>query len=475
MLIQRSRRVDWLMVLILVFGFSVESRALGLWEAYQLALDSDPAYQRQLNLYNADRQRVPQARADLLPKLDVSLGHTRGYLEIDGREDAFAGNGRSTSREAGDVSLSSFNLEPEPVPREDDFHNTRASLTLSQTVFDRSRWLAVDSAQSQTGEARLELGTARESLVLDTVEAYFDLLSARDALEAAKQELQAVERQLQLTERRYEAEIGTLTDVHESRARRELARIDIINARNNEALARHRLGKFTNTSIGNVNRLPESFDPPPLRHADTSYWVDQALENSVSVQLSRQRARTAELELKRQASGHWPTVSLVGESAYQEAGLSSVSTGEDRFRNQVSLQLRVPIFAGLAVRSRVKEAQFRKFAADQGVMNARAEVSRDIRSAYDSVQSSRRRAATYKLAYEQSLLALELRRKGYLEGLSSNLDLLDAFRDAFRSRRQWLQSRYQYLIDYLTLYILSRTVDDDVIRRIDSFLNTEAE
>ncbi len=108
-------------------------------------------------------------------------------------------------------------------------------------------------------------------------------------------------------------------------------------------------------------------------------------------------------------------------------------------------------------------------------MNARAEVSRDIRSAHDSVQSSRRRVETFKLAYEQSLLALNLRRKGYLEGLSSNLDLLDAFRDAFRSRRQWLQSRYRYLIDYLTLYTLSRTVDDDVIRRMDSYLNTEEE
>lgn len=453
----------------------VPGYAIGLWESYQLATTNDPAYQRRLSLFRADGERVPQAKAALLPQVTGIASHSRGNLEVDMPEDLDTGSSGSRAHDPGEVSISPFSLEPAPVSRDDNYDNSRASLTLSQTIFDRAQWLALDSAQSQVIEARHELDNARRSLMLETAKAYYDFLAAEDALETANLELQAVQRQLKLTERRYEQEIGTLTDVHESRARMELARVDIINARNNKALARHRLRKLTDTSVKNVNGLPESFDPPPLTPPAVAYWVNEAMKGSIDVQLAQQRADTAELELKRQKSGHWPTVSIVGETAYEQEGFSSVSNGEDRFRNEVSLQLRVPIFTGFAVKSRVREAQYRKFAADLAVRNSTAELARDVRSAYVSVESSRRRVETFKLAYDQSLSALELREQGYLEGLSSNQDLLDAFRDAYRAKRQWLQSRYRYLVDYLNLYSLSKPLEDNVIRTMDSYLIGDTE
>lgn len=453
----------------------VSAHALGLWKAYQLALEKDPAHQRQINLFEASRQRVPQARSALLPQIDVSAAHTRGHLEIDPEDQSVEADGERLANGSEDRSIPPFQLEPSPVAREDDFYTNRASLSLSQTLFDRARSRALDSARSQAQEAGLRLAGARETLILDTAAAYYDYLSAQDALDTARLELEAVRDQRDLTERRYEEELGTLTDVHESRARMELARVDIIDAENNQALARHRLAKLTGAPMAAVRGLPESFEPPPLAPSDRSHWVEQALEASVEARLARQQAKTAVLELERQRSGHWPTLSLVGESTFEQDASSTVSTGEDQLRNEVSLRLRIPLFSGLAVRSRVREAHFRKFAADQGVMNAQAEIARDVRSAFDSLQASRQRVATLKQAYEQSLSALELRRQGYLDGLSSNLDLLDAFRDAYRTKRQWLQSRYRYLIDYLTIHSLSKTIDDEVVQRLDGHLEEEPE
>lgn len=472
--IDRLWRYGWKIVCLVMLWLPVPGYGLGLWESYQLAMENDPAYQRQLSLFRADGERVPQAKAALLPQVTGIASHGRGNLQVDMPDDLDTGSGGSRS-DGSEVSISPFNLEPAPVPRDDNYDNSKASLTFTQTIFDRAKWLALDSAQSQVGETRLELDSARRFLVLETVQAYYDFLAAEDALETAGLELQAVERQLNLTERRYEQDIGTLTDVHESRARMELARVDTINARNNQALASHRLSKLTGTPVESVNRLPDSFDPPPLTPPTESHWVNEAMKSSITVQLAQQQANTAELELKRQESAHWPTVSFVGETAYEQESFSSLSNGEDRFRNEVSLQLRIPIFTGFAVKSRVREARYRKFAADLGVRNSKAELTRDVRSTYDSVESSRRRVETLKMAYDQNLAALELREQGYLEGLSSNLDLLDAFRDAYRARRQWLQSRYRYLVDYLDLYSLSRPLEDEVIRRMDSYLVEETE
>jgi len=448
------------------------ANALSLWEAYRQALQNDPGYRQQVSLLQATRQRVPQARAELLPRVDAAAAHTRGHLEIEAEPepDDTVGQARASSA-ARDITIPPTTFEPASVAREDDYHNTSGTLTLSQTVFDRRQWLELKGARSRTEEARLQLGNARHALILDTARAYYDFLGARDALEAARLERQAVARQLRLTERRYEEELGTLTDVHESRARMELAKIDIIDAENDMALARHRLAKLTGSPVRHIHDLPASFEPPPLQPAAMSDWLDRALSNSLAVRAARQQAATAELDLNTERSGRWPTVSLVGESGYESESLSAVSTGQDRFRNEVSLRLRVPLFSGFAVSARIKEARFRMFAADQALRNAKAEVVRDVRSAYDSVQASRRRVNVFKRANDQSLAALELRKKGYLEGLGSNLDLLDAFRDAYRARRQWLQSRYRYFVDYLTLISVTRAIDDETIKWMNSYLS----
>lgn len=460
--------------LVLLWGPAC-AYALDLWEAYQLALTKDPAYQRQVHRFEATRQSVPQARSALLPQIDATAAHSRGNLDIEPADEPISTNGNGPANNPADASMPPLRSEPSPVSREGDYYTSRASVTLTQALFNRASRRALDSAQSQAMEAGLRLADASQSLILEAAGAYYDYLSAQDALDTARLELEAVGTQRRLTERRYEEEIGTLTDVHESRARMELARVDIIDAENNRALARHRLSKIIGGPVTDVRRLPESFDPPPLVPSDRSHWVEQALEASLEVRLARQQVTTADLELERRRSGHWPTLSLVGESTFEQDGSSAVSNGQDQFRNEVSLRLRIPLFSGFGVQSRVREAHFRKFAAQQGVLNAEAGIVRDVRSAYDSLQASRRRVETLRQAHEQSLSALELRKQGYLEGLSSNLDLLDAFRDAYRAKRQWLQSRYRYLTNYLTIYSLSTTVDEEVVRRLNGYLEKEPE
>jgi len=447
---------------------------LDLWDAYQLALRNDPGFREQVNLFEARRQRVPQARADLLPQASFDASHGRAYLEVGAEPDSVQ-QGSGKRRAADDkLSFPATRYEPNSVPRADDYSHSRAALTLRQTVYDRSTWLSLGRAKSRSGEARLRLDNARRSLVLELARAYFDYLGALDALETARLQKRAVARQLRLTERRYEKELGTLTDVHESRARMALATIDIINAENDMAAARHRLAKLIDSPVTDVAQLPESFEPPSLQPSGISTWVRAALDNAVGVRLARQRLKTASLDLKTEKSDRWPTLSLVGESAYEYETWSSVSSGQDRFRNEISLQLEMPLFSGFAIQSSVREAQFRRFAAEQGLRNVTAEVTRDVRTAYDSVQASRRRIDTFRKVYEQSLAALDLRKKGYLEGLSSNLDVLDAFRDAYRAKRQWLQSRYRYFVGLLFLYSLAKDVDGSIMRRIDGYFSKEA-
>ncbi|HSH41896.1 MAG TPA: TolC family protein, partial [Arenicellales bacterium] len=238
-----ERKTTRRLICLAALWVPLNSHALGLWEACHLALRNDPAYQQQISLFKAARQRVPQARSALLPQIHAAAVHSRGYIETDRGDQPTATNSGASATGTEDVSVPPSRLGPPAATREDDYHATRASVTLAQPLFDRASSRALDSAQSQSEEASLQLANARQKLIVDTAEAYYDLLSARDTLETARLELKAVNTQRRLAERRYEEDLGTLTDVHESRARMELARVNMIDAENNQALARHRLEK----------------------------------------------------------------------------------------------------------------------------------------------------------------------------------------------------------------------------------------
>ncbi len=309
-----GKRVPWMggwwMLWIATVSFPVQGDSLGLWESYQLALENDPAFQREFNLFRASGERVPQARAALLPQLTGVASHSRGYLEVDTPDDSAAGRSGDTRDGRREVSISPFNLDAGSVPLEDNYDNSQLSVKLSQTIFDRSQWLSLGSARSIASEARLELDDARRSLVLETAQAYYDLLSAQDALDVAGLELKAVDEQRELAERRYQQEIGTLTDVHEARARAELAKIDMINAQHNSSIAYHRLEKLISEPFEHVDRLPESFEPPPLLPTEESYWINTAIRNSIDIR----SATGADRETGSEATEERPLAHTIARS-----------------------------------------------------------------------------------------------------------------------------------------------------------------
>jgi len=141
----------------------LSAHALSLGDAYRQAVRNDPGYQRQVNLVQATRQRVPQARAGLLPRVDAVAAHRRSHLEIEAEPDPFSPSDEGARNAGRDLRIPPTTFEPAPVPREDDFHNSRATVRLTQSVFDRSRWLELKGARSRTAEAQLQLGVAGQA------------------------------------------------------------------------------------------------------------------------------------------------------------------------------------------------------------------------------------------------------------------------------------------------------------------------
>ncbi|WP_227870623.1 TolC family protein [Orrella marina] len=154
---------------------SVPASAMDLAQAWQLALNHDATYAAARSQYRASMQKLPQARAGLLPQVDGTL--TGAYLD---------------SRATG--------------PLNQVYNSTRSAWTLSltQPIFNWSAIQTYEQSKLVVASAEVQLQLAYQDLLIRVSQAYFDTLTAQDTLEALRAELQSVQEQLAASRQRFE-------------------------------------------------------------------------------------------------------------------------------------------------------------------------------------------------------------------------------------------------------------------------------
>ncbi|TDF56789.1 TolC family protein, partial [Cupriavidus sp. L7L] len=144
------------------------AHAIDLVGAYRLAQGGDPTFEAARYALEAGREKLPQARAGILPTVNLN------------------GNG---GRQKGQASFAGS-------PYQDRNVNSWAwNLQLSQPVVRVANWIGIAQAGAQVEQAEAQFAQAESDLILRTAQAYFDVLTARDSVTVAKAQLRAVEQQ----------------------------------------------------------------------------------------------------------------------------------------------------------------------------------------------------------------------------------------------------------------------------------------
>ncbi|NTV06140.1 MAG: TolC family protein, partial [Chlorobiaceae bacterium] len=97
-------------------------------------------------------------------------------------------------------------------------------------------------------------------------------------------------------------------------------------------------------------------------------------------------------------------------------------------------------------------------------------VESDIRKYYNNVITSIAQIHAYEQAVKSQDIALTGTKKGFLAGLRSNVDVLEAQRKLLSSRRDLAKSRYQYIINRMMLKQSSGTLVPGDIEEVNGWL-----
>ncbi len=435
------------------------SAAADLLQVFELARTSDPVLQAAEATRLAAGESEPQARANLLPQ----ASGTFTYSNRDSK------GSQSQFDQAGGV------VNFQQVPFQTDTRSRDIRIDVNQSIYNRANYTQLRGARADIARAQAEYDLAFDNLLLRVTEAYFAVLTAQDSLSFAEAEEKAVRRQLDQAEQRFEVGLSAITDVHEARARGDASLANVILSRNGVDDAYEALAEITGQTVDGLSRLREELplEPPD---AEMAVWVEQALEASPSL-----RARELLLEARGHAvetakAGHYPTVDafltwLDGDDSGSRVFAGQRSPGDqDNQTTIIGVRLNVPIYAGGATQSRVRQAVHDREAAIDNLEAERRAVMRSVRNAYRAVKAGLSEVQARNLAVVSANSALEATEAGFEVGTRTIVDVLISQQQLFQAQRDHSQARHNLVLNRLRLRQATGTIDFADLQAINALL-----
>jgi len=412
---------------VIVSSSDSATSGIDLLAIYHLAWSSDPEFAAQIHRREAGQEAIPQAQAAFRPQLSASSSYT----------------------------LSSKDLTNQAAS---------ATVSLKQSIYDRSSRLLIKQARLQTNAADINYQMAAESLIQRVANSYFAVLSAQDNLELSERNQRAIRRQLELAEERLDVGLGTRTDLYDARARYENAVAEGIEAQRVLDDMRQVLIALVGKDPGTLLSLSPAAALSGPQPDDAGQWVSGALSDNRSLKALSLDVSVAETEIDRQQALRRLTVGLNLSAEYTD---SASADGTDA---SVTLSFKLPFYQGGLINAQIREAASNHNAARARYELARREIQRKTRQAFLSINSQLRRISALAEAVTAGESALQAKEEGFAAGLTTNIEVLDAQRDLFQAERDHLKARYDYVLQVLLLEQLSGQLNEEDVSRVNRWL-----
>lgn len=432
-------------LLIVSLGLSSSlANAEDLLQVFEQSLKSDPQLLAERASLNAVAELNDQATARFLPQIDVSAN--TGQVRRDSSAQTLGGN--------------------------QEYNSHGYSFNLTQPVYRRQNFVQSEQADIALESAEASYLEAEQALIVRVAERYFDLLAKQDDLGFAEAQTQANAKQLEQVKLRFELGAATITDLTESQAGYDLAVASEITAENELANSQERLRETAGVYFDHLAGLKTDSPLVTPEPADNQQWADKALEQNPSLRVAVKAKEDAKQVIELEKSGHFPSLDIVGQKTYTSQSDTSFGGASKTHQDTLSLQLNMPLFEGGTTSSKTREASHRLDQAMQNEEQKRREVVRQTREAFNSVMSGISRVKALKQAVISTEKALESTEAGYGVGTRTTVDVLNVRRDLFSAKRDYADSRYDYILSSLQLKQAAGILSVEDLVQINQWLNS---
>jgi outer membrane protein, protease secretion system len=421
--------------------------AVDLSQAYRAALDQDSTIRAVRAGTDARKERVPQARAQLLPNLSASSSRFKNDLTRTG---------------------------PDGLGRLSTVHENYASgsdtLTLRQPIFRKYQFADYQQAKAQAEEAEAKLEQETQNVAVRVSGAYFDALLTADQLALITSQKTAFTTQLDAARKRLSAGAGTRTDIDEAQAALDMAIAQELEARQNVDYTRRQLQTMINMPVDRLAVLDANKlklvrpDPDNLEE-----WTSRAEETSPELQALKAQLEAQRQEVEKAKAGHYPTLDAIAQATHTESETIANLHQKNR-QGSIGLQLSVPIFSGGYVSSQVRQAAADQLRIQETLEATRRDLGVRVHKEFRGVTEGVLKVMALEQAVRSAEQSVISNRRSYEAGGRTLVDTLNAEQQKVQAQRDLAQARYIYLISRVRLLALAGGPKAEVIDEINRML-----
>jgi len=224
-----------------------------------------------------------------------------------------------------------------------------------------------------------------------------------------------------------------------------------------------------------LKALPEDFAPELPAGGTVQDWVAQALEHNPDLKAAQYSSKAAEHSVAAARSAHLPSLGLSANYSNTtnwvspNPGVLSV-TNEG---NSIGLALSVPLFAGGATQSRVRQAIAGRDVAREQYEQTRRAVERSTRFAWQALVAGISEVEARRLAVVSAQSAYEASQVGLEVGTRTVIDVLINQQNLFSARQAYAQARYNYLRNRFNLASVVGTLSAADVQDVNRLLSVD--
>jgi outer membrane protein/protease secretion system outer membrane protein len=414
---------------------------MDLKQVYQAALEQDATIRASRATADSGRERLPQARAGLLPQISASAGRNNNNLDT-----------------------TAPNILGTPVTTNEKYLSDNKTLQLRQPLVNMQRWLQFQQAKSVVEEVEANLDRDLQNLVVRVAGVYFEALMADEQLDLVLAQKKTYTALVDAAKKGLAAGSGTRTDIDDAQSRLDMAAAQELEARQNQDLARRQLQLLVNQPVNQIAKLNvaalQLSAPMPANLDD---WTRKAEQASPEIRAMQARLDAARREVSKAQAGHLPTVDAVAQ--WSNSGSENITRVNSRFENKtIGLQLNIPLYSGGYVNSTIRQAVAEQTRAEESLEALRRDLGVRVHKEYRGVSEGVLRVRALEQAARSAEQMMKSTQMSLTAGSRTQLDVLNAQQQFTLALRDLAQARLVYLLSKVRLASL---VGDDAMVSVE--------
>ena len=382
----------------------------------------------------------------LSSKFNVEAGE-EGVAQVESRflpqvYGAAAGVGARTNTREGAIG----GINPPHIVRRMSF-----GVRVDQLITDFGRTKNLSSAAQSAVEARIARSfSIRDRVIFNVIQAYYNQLLAQEILKVAYETFDVRNTLFEKIQLLYQEKLKAGFDVSIAKQSVDEAKLLILKAQNDLDDAQATLSQALGYGELKCFSLREKITIQPYTSK-----LDPLLKiaKQFNPDLVTLRAAVSEKQYQYESAQaeHYPTISASGYAGLNPYRQKSVMNSSDATGG---VTLDVPFYTGGRITADERQKFFEMKVAENDLIAKENLIVRNVRQAWNNVQSSYQNINIVKELFLNNVKALELAQASYEYGLISIVDLIQEQLRKTQAEISFTTSRYDYLVNLALLNLL---------------------